>query len=427
MTTGALPSLAGEPWFQASALQAVLGALNGDGVETRLVGGAVRNALMGLPVGEIDLATTAVPEEVVRRAEAAGLKSVPTGIAHGTVTVLSAGVPFEVTTLREDVETDGRHAVVRFGTDWARDAARRDFTFNALYADAQGRVFDPMGGLPDLIARKVRFIGDPDTRIREDHLRILRLFRFHAAYGTGPLDPPALAAAIRLRTGLDRLSRERIRAELVKLLVPPGAAATLATMSEAGLLGRILGSVADGRGFARLVDLERRLDLAPDAMRRLGVLAVRILEDAERLRTRLRLSNAEFSRLAAQCGPPSLHADLDARAARAAIYQIGREAFFDRLLIACARRGGDPSALAQMAMAWVPPACPFTAADFLARGLRPGPALGTALAQARAAWVAADFPGDPDAVAAILDVATGQSDTGQSDTGQGANGHSAKA
>lgn len=405
MSTDVLPSLAGAPWFQAPALQAVLAALNGDGIETRLVGGAVRNALMGLPVGEIDLATTAVPDEVVRRAAAAGLKTVPTGIAHGTVTVLSAGVPFEVTSLREDVETDGRHAVVRFGTDWARDAARRDFTFNALYADAHGQVFDPMGGLPDLRARQVRFIGDPDTRIREDHLRILRLFRFHAAYGSGPLDPAALAAAIRLRAGLDRLSRERIRAELVKLLVAPGAAATLVTMSEAGLLGRILGGVADGRGFARLVELEQALDLTPDPMRRLGVLAVRIGEDAERLRARLRLSNVEFARLEALSGAPAVRADLDARVARALIYGIGAPAFLDRLLIACARRGGAPSALAQMALAWVPPDSPFTATDFMARGLRPGPALGAALAQAKAAWIAADFPTDAAQIAALADAA----------------------
>lgn len=405
MTRGALPSLAGAPWFQAPALQAVLAALNGDGIETRLVGGAVRNALMGLPVGEIDLATTAVPEEVVRRAAAAGLRTVPTGIAHGTVTVLSAGVPFEVTTLREDVETDGRHAVVRFGTDWAQDAARRDFTFNALYADAHGRIFDPMGGLPDLLARTVRFIGDPDTRICEDHLRILRLFRFHAAYGVGPLDPPALSAAVRLRAGLDRLSRERIRAELVKLLVAPGAAATLTVMSETGLLGRILGGVADGRGLARLVALEQALNLAPDAMRRLGVLAVRIVEDAERLRGRLRLSNAEFARLEALCGAPPVRAGLHAPAARAVIYRIGRTAFLDRLLIACARRGGDPAELAEMAATWAPPNSPFAAADFMARGLRPGPRLGAALARAKAAWIAADFPHDAAQIAALADAA----------------------
>lgn len=419
MSGETLPSLAGEPWFQAPALQAVLAALNGDGVETRLVGGAVRNALMGRPVGEVDLASTAVPEDVVRRAEAAGLKSVPTGIAHGTVTVVSAGVPFEVTTLREDVETDGRHAVVRFGKDWAQDAARRDFTFNALYADATGRVIDPLGGLPDLIARRVRFIGDPQARIREDHLRILRLFRFHAAYGAGPLDPPALAAAVRLRAGLDRLSRERVRAELVKLLVAPGAAPTLLTMSEAGLLGRILGGVADGRALARLVDLEARLELAPDPMRRLGALAVRILEDAERLRGRLRLANAEFARLAAQCGPPNVHADLDPRAARVLLHHIGPAAFLDRLLITCARRGGDPTPLAAVAISWTPPVCPFTAADLLSRGLKPGPALGTALAWAKAAWAGADFPRDAAQVAAILDAAVGQGTLGQGTIGQG--------
>ncbi len=402
MSDGApLPSLAGAPFLAAPELQAVLAALNGDGEETRMVGGAVRNAMMGLPVGEVDLATTATPPEVERRAAAAGLKSVPTGIAHGTVTVISGGVPFEVTTLREDVETDGRHAVVRFGRDWRCDAARRDFTFNALYADAAGTVFDPVGGLADLRARRVRFIGDPDTRIREDHLRILRLFRFHAAYGTGPMDGAALAAAERQRAGLDALSRERVRAELMKLLPAPGAAPTVVIMSEAGLLGRILAGVPDLPGFARLAALEAELDLPPDALRRLGGLAVRVAEDAVRLRTRLRLSNAEAARLLALA--PRLEPGLAAPALRARLYGDGAVAVRDRLLIACARHGGDPRPLLPVIQDWVAPPFPVTAADLMACGVAAGPALGAALAQAKAAWIAADFPTEPQQIMALRD------------------------
>ncbi|WP_035715117.1 CCA tRNA nucleotidyltransferase [Azorhizobium doebereinerae] len=393
--------IADAPWLKAPALRAVLAALNGAGEETRIVGGAVRNALLGVPVSEVDLAGTCRPEEVVRRAEAAGLKTVPTGLAHGTVTVISQGVPFEVTSLREDVETDGRHAVVRFGRDWAHDAARRDFTLNALYADAQGCLYDPLDGLPDLLARRVRFIGDPEARIREDHLRILRLFRFHAAYGVGPVDPPALGACVRLRAGFDRLSRERVRAEVMKLLVAAGAAATLVEMSDAGLLGRILGGVADLPGFARLAALEAGLGLKPAPIRRLGVLAVRISEDAERLRVRLRLANAEYARLAALAPPSAIAPGLPPAEARRAMYALGREAFLDQLLIAAARRGGDPAPLADLCAAWVPPDFPLTAADLMARGLKPGPALGAALARAKAAWIAADFPADAEVIDAL--------------------------
>ncbi|GGF50989.1 poly(A) polymerase [Azorhizobium oxalatiphilum] len=377
-------------------------ALNGAGEEVRVVGGAVRNALLGVPVHDVDLATTATPEEVVRRAGAAGLKSVPTGIAHGTVTLVSAGTPFEVTSLREDVETNGRHAVVRFGRDWARDAARRDFTLNALYADAEGRLYDPVGGLPDLLARRVRFIGDPGMRIREDHLRILRLFRFHAAYGNGPVDGPALLACVRQREGLDRLSRERVRAEMLKLVVAVGAPATLVEMSDAGLLGRILGGVADLPGFARLAALETALGLAPVAVRRLGGLAVRITEDAERLRDRLRLSNAEQARLLALTGAPMVSPDMPDGVARQVLYGVGAEVFLDRLLIAAARGGGDPAPLARMAADWQPPDCPITAGRLMAQGLKPGPMLGATLARARADWVSAGFPAEPDDIDRII-------------------------
>ena len=214
-------SVAAADWFLWPGTQAVFACLNRDGFESRVVGGAVRNALLGRPVNEVDFATTAKPDDVVRLAAQAGIKTVPTGIAHGTVTLIACGVPFEVTSLRRDVETDGRHATVAFGTDWAEDARRRDFTMNALYADAQGKVHDPLGGLNDLRAGRVRFVGDPAQRIREDYLRTLRFFRFSAGYARGAFDPEGIAAAIRERMGLLRLSRERVRTELLRILAAP--------------------------------------------------------------------------------------------------------------------------------------------------------------------------------------------------------------
>src|SRR5262245_52645555 len=272
-------------------------ALNADGEEARVVGGAVRNALMGEPLGDIDLATTAVPDEVMRRASAAGFKPVPTGIEHGTVTVVIDSRPFEVTTLREDVETFGRHASVRFGRDWRKDAERRDFTMNALSASTDGAVHDYVGGLDDLRMRRVRFIGEPAARIAEDYLRILRFFRFHAAYGHGAPDRAGVKACIEGRAGLAQLSRERVRMEMLKLLLARYASGALTTMSDAGLLLQVLGGVADLAAFERMTKIEAALRLSPDPVRRLGALAARIHEDAERLQQRLRLSNAEFERL----------------------------------------------------------------------------------------------------------------------------------
>src|SRR6266404_5564793 len=224
------------PWLKSGPTARVLQLLNGNGEEARVVGGAVRNALLKVPTGDIDIATTALPDEVMRRAAAAGLKTVPTGIEHGTVTLVVDAHPFEVTTLREDVETFGRKAKVVFGRDWRRDAERRDFTMNALSLARDGTIHDHVGGLADLEARRVRFIGDPATRIAEDYLRILRFFRFHATYGRGVPDPAGLAACIAAREGLSHLSRERVRMEIVKLLLAPHVVPTLAVMTEAGLL-----------------------------------------------------------------------------------------------------------------------------------------------------------------------------------------------
>ena len=396
-------------WLKQAPLRDLLAALDRAGEEARVVGGAVRNELLGEPVGEIDIATTALPEEVIRRVEAAGYKAVPTGIEHGTVTVVAAGRPFEVTTLREDVETFGRHAKVAFGRDWRRDAERRDFTMNALSAEGNGTVHDYAGGLADIAARRVRFIGDADKRIAEDYLRILRFFRFHAAYGEGALDPEGLAACIAARGGLDRLSRERIRMEVFKLVVARQALPALAAMTEAGLLEQVLGGVPLTASFANMVEVEGALVLAPDAVRRLGALAVSVVEDAERLRERLRLSNAEYERLASMAdGWWQLARQRDEPAGRVLLYRLGRERFADRVLLAWTRSSEGASdrswgALATLPARWSAPTLPFKAVDFTTRGVSKGPRLGAALRAAEQAWIAAGFPADAAALAAIAD------------------------
>ncbi len=283
--------LTGE-WLQHPGTKALFEVLEGAGHQVLYVGGCVRNALMFRPVGDIDLATSAPPDVVSDLCATAGLKVVPTGLDHGTVTIIAKGRPHEVTTFRQDVTTDGRHAEVAFGTDIAVDAARRDFTMNALYARADGTVVDPLGGLPDVIAGRVRFVGDPEARITEDYLRILRFFRFHAVYGEATLgiDVDGFAACAANLAGLETLSRERIGHEMRKLLAAADPAPALAAMVQAGVLARILLG-ADPRALAPLVHLE--LDLAPDWLRRLAALGGEDVED------RLRLSRAEARDLAA--------------------------------------------------------------------------------------------------------------------------------
>ncbi len=278
--------LANAPWLTHGPAGRVLALLNGNGEEARVVGGAVRNALLKIPIGDIDIATTALPDEVIRRANAAGIKNVPTGIEHGTVTLVVDRQPFEVTTLREDTETFGRKAKVAFGRDWVRDAERRDFTINGLSVDAKGVVHDYVGGLADIAARRVRFIGNANERIAEDYLRILRFFRIHAAYGAGEPDRAGYLACIAGRAGLSALSAERVRMEMLKLLVAEGAASAAVAMTDAGLLSAIFGGVAYTGTFAAVIAVERLLGLAPDPMRRLGALAVAVTEDAKRVAAR---------------------------------------------------------------------------------------------------------------------------------------------
>jgi poly(A) polymerase len=401
-------------WLREAPLRDILAALDGDGEEARIVGGAVRNALLGEPHGDIDIATTAPPTEVIRRVEAAGFKAVPTGVEHGTVTVVAAGQSFEVTTLREDVETFGRHAKVVFGRDWKRDAERRDFTMNALSLSRDGTVHDYVGGLADIEARRVRFIGDAARRITEDYLRILRFFRFHAAYGEGSPDAQGLAACIEGRAGLEQLSRERVRMEMVKLLVAKHAVPTLALMTETGLLEQVLGGVPLLASYANMVKLEAALALAADPVRRLGALGISVVEDAERLRERLRLTNAEHERLASMAdGWWQISTSWSEHEARVLLYRLGGARFTDRVLLAWTRApqgAADPTwhALATLPARWSPPAFPLKAADFMARGVPKGPRLGAALAAAEEAWIAARFPSDAPAVAAIADAAAAE-------------------
>ena len=291
------PHLGDAPWLQRGDVARLLALLNSDGEEARVVGGAVRNALLRLPVDEIDVATTALPDEVMRRVGAAGGKAIPTGIEHGTVTAVLDQRAVEITTLREDVETYGRRARVVFGRDWKRDAERRDFTINALSVTADGKVHDYVGGLADIAAHRVRFIGEPRRRIEEDYLRILRFFRFHAHFGEGAPDAAGVHACIAARAGLEALSRERVRVEMLKLVVAARATPTLAVMTECGLLGTVLGGVAYLASFENMIKVETALGVEADAVRRLGALGVWVPEDAERLAQRLRLSNAESERL----------------------------------------------------------------------------------------------------------------------------------
>src|SRR5450631_1818063 len=396
------------PWLKSGPAARALGLLNGNGEEARVVGGAVRNALLQIPPGDIDIATTALPDEVIRRARAAGIKSVPTGIEHGTVTLVVDGQPLEVTTLREDTETFGRKAKVAFGRDWVRDAERRDFTINGMSVDAVGVVHDHVGGLDDIPAKRVRFIGDPDARISEDYLRILRFFRIHAAFGAGEPDRAGYLACIRARAGLASLSLERVRMEMMKLMVAEGAAGAVTAMADGGLLLLIFGGVAYIGPFAAMIAAERLLGLKPDAVRRLGALAVAVTEDARRLAARLRLTNSETRALDSMGHRWWRLAGMDEATARRRLYRLGEDRYRDRLMLAWARAGSDTDSppwleLATLPERWSAPKFPLRAADFIARGIAEGPLLGQVLALAEDAWLAADLPLEETALKAIAD------------------------
>lgn len=389
------PDVAGADWLRRPATQAVFAALERAGFEGRAVGGVVRNTLMGLPVTDIDIATPARPEEVIAAATAAGLASVPTGIEHGTVTVISAHEPYEVTTLRHDVETDGRRAVVAFTDDWAADASRRDFTVNALYCDRHGIVHDPLGGYPDVARRTVRFIGDPDQRIAEDYLRILRFFRFHAVLGEGPLDRPGLDACVRGRAGLKTLSAERVRAELLKLLAGRRALEAVDAMTGVASLALLLHVAPRPGVLARLVQAEAFVGAEPDAILRLSALCLAVAEDAPALARRLRLSNDERAALTVITGQPGpLAPACDDAARRRMIYARGPAAWRRSVLAALACMPDDPDLAAAYALPehWHVPKLPVKGLDVLALGLPPGPHIGDILAEVERWWLDHDFP-----------------------------------
>jgi len=393
-----LPSLAGAAWLNAPGVRRVFAAVARDGDETRVIGGAVRDALAGLAVRDVDFATTALPETVAARAADAGLKAVPTGIEHGTVTLVVDGTGYEVTTLREDVDTDGRHAVVRFGRDWTRDAERRDFTINALSVDAEGTVFDPLAGYGDVTARRVRFIGDADRRIAEDRLRILRFFRFNAQFGEAPYDAAGLAAAIRGRNGMRALSGERVGQEMRRLATAPRVLAAVTAMQDGGILPVILAGVACLGPLARLLAFEQAAALAPTASLRLAALGCRVEEDAERIADRLRLSNAERGAIrAAVAAARQMPFPGEDRLARRRLYALGPGTYRDAVALAAARRDGDVAGYAllhDLPGHWPRPRFPLSGRDALAAGLGPGPAVGAALRDIEAWWIAEDFAPD---------------------------------
>ncbi|MFN3937587.1 MAG: CCA tRNA nucleotidyltransferase [Gemmobacter sp.] len=365
-------------WIGRAPTRAVCRALEAAGHRALFVGGCVRNAILGLPVADVDIATDAHPGEVVELATAAGLKAVPTGIDHGTVTVVAEGIPHEVTTFRRDIETFGRHARVAFSTEVAEDAARRDFTMNALYAAPDGRVIDPLGGLPDLLARRVRFVGDPSTRIAEDYLRILRFFRFHAWYGDPAqgIDAEGLAACATMAEGIGRLSRERVGAEMRRLLSAPDPGPAVAAMTSTGVLNRVLPG-SDPAALPRLVHLEA--GRSPRWLSRLAVLGGTGEAEA------LRLSRSEAAEL------HRIRSELDSGRGPAELgYRLGPDLAQDVMLCRAALAGTDLSEddAAQIAAGAVA-RFPLRAADLMP-GLQ-GPALGAALRAAENRWIASDF------------------------------------
>ncbi|MDP3801251.1 CCA tRNA nucleotidyltransferase [Brevundimonas sp.] len=402
--------LTDQPWLTASSTRAVMAALEAAGGPgcARFVGGCVRNALIGAPVADIDIATTLKPEETDRAIRAAGLKSVPTGMTHGTVTAVSERQPFEITTLRRDVSTDGRNATVAFTDDWAEDAARRDFRLNALYADAEGRVFDPTGeGLADAEAGRIVFVGDPRTRISEDYLRILRFFRFHAWYGRGDPDAAALEACRALVSGMTRLSAERVSKELMTLLAAPDPRPAVTAMTGTGVLAQVLPEAGSSQLFEAVVGL------SSDPVVRLAALLPadeRLARDAS---ARLRLSNSIRDRLAAAARiAPMVSLTMNEAAVRAAVWRHGRRAVADALFRRWAGAPGEAVTarrLLAVAEDWKRPPMPVGGRELARLGVEPGPETGRLLKAFEESWIADDFPphGHAERLAALVSAPRG--------------------
>jgi poly(A) polymerase len=379
------------PWMNEAPVRTLLDALADGGIGARFVGGCVRDWMLERPISDIDIAVDKPPETVTKALEAADIKVVPTGLKHGTVTAIIKSRPFELTTLRRDVETDGRHAIVAFTDDWREDASRRDFTFNALYADRAGTIYDYFDGQTDLKAGRVRFIGDPEQRIAEDRLRVLRFFRFHARFGKPPFDGPSFDACRRNAATVNGLSGERVRKELLRTLDAPGGADAFDAMLETGVLDHWLPEYA---GSTKLRVLAAREEKA-DALRRLAAI-LPVDADATAIGKRLKLSTQESVRLQLMLDPVNA---IDTANLRASLYRLGTKLFIDRVLLDAP---GDWRAALALAGSWTPPELPIGGNDALALGLKPGPKVGALIEGVERWWIAGDFSADRDACLAEL-------------------------
>jgi poly(A) polymerase len=386
-----------QPWMEEPATRCLLAALTAAGIAARFIGGCVRDALLGLPIGDIDIATPAKPEEIIAALIEAGIKTVPTGLAHGTVTAIvdTPGPPrhFEITTLRRDVETYGRHARVAFDADWAEDAGRRDFTINAIYLDPDGTLHDPVGGLADLAVRRVRFVGDPAQRIAEDVLRLLRYYRFEARFGDGSGDASARAACREAVPLLPKLSAERVAHELIRLLEAADPVPALRMMQEDGVLAAILPEASHLNRLQRLIWFEP----APDPLRRLAALIEVDANGAIVLAERLRLSNVQRDRLVGLAPPWPIDPAGNDREQRLARYRLGEQRFCDLVWLLAAEERLDGDRIGEMlglAAAWEFPLFPLAGRDVTAFGIPPGPKVGRLLAEVRRWWEDGDFTAD---------------------------------
>jgi poly(A) polymerase len=372
-----------DDWLKEPRLQDVMRVITRAGGEVRVAGGAVRNSLLGEPISDVDLATTLLPDDVMRVCKQAGFGVHPTGIEHGTITVVNGGQPFEVTTLRRDVETDGRRAAVAFTHDWQTDAARRDFTINAMYCDFEGKLYDFTNGYADILRKRVRFVGDASERIKEDYLRILRFFRFYARYGKGAPDRVGLAACVDLKSGLKKISAERVRQEMFKLLVAPKAVQTLKVMAACGILKVILPYTEDWRVIGRLPQ---------DALLRLFVLA----KAPHELKDRLRLSNEEALRIVALSSAPHVWPKFRDGEQKVLLYQLGSSTWRDAVHVSWAKSKAKTDviewqALLDLPQSWAVPKFPLGGKDLIVAGLTPGPEMGERLQALEDWWVASHF------------------------------------
>ena len=392
-------SIGQPPWMKRPATRAVMAALAAKGGPdcARFVGGCIRNTLVKRPVDDIDIATTLTPDEVIEALATANLRSVPTGVDHGTVTAIADGKPYEITTLRRDVETDGRRAVVAFSKDWNEDAERRDFRLNALYADMEGTVFDPTGGgVEDAHAGRIVFVGDAETRIREDYLRILRFFRFFAWYGKGEPDAEALRACAALKDGMASLAAERIQKELLKLLAADDPRPAVRLMAATGVLSQVLPAAGSLARFETLVEIETEQLFENDAELRLAALLPP--EAARETANALRLSNAQKERLiAAAADEPRIVSWLSPKEARRAVYRLGQRTFADRVKLAWAassKAAPQWRALLMLGQTWTPPAFPLTGDEIMAAGVPKGPLVGQVRREVEDWWIDSDFIDD---------------------------------